>query len=330
MKARELGTSGLSVSPIGLGCMGFSGGYGPSEKSENIATLRAAVEMGVTLFDTAEAYGPFTNEELLGEAFHGLRENLVIATKFGWNFDGDRGSPPGSLDSRPEHIRRVVDASLARLRCNEIDILFQHRVDPQVPIEDVAGAVGDLVAEGKVRYFGLCEANADTVRRAHSVHPVSALQTEYSLWTREPESDVFPTLEKLGIGLIAYSPLGRGFLTGAVDAETTFEPGDIRHGNPRFQQENRAQNLTAANALQLLASNNGVTTAQLALAWILAKKPWIAAIPGSRKASRISENIEASSIVLDAEDIHQIEQAIDRVGVAGSRGSPAALAAVEK
>jgi len=328
MKKRELGKSGLTVSALGLGCMGMTYAYGPSERKANLAVLHAAVEAGVTLFDTAEMYGPYTNEVLLGEALASVRDRVVIATKFGFALD-----PAGAvigLNSRPEHIRAVADASLKRLKMDVIDLFYQHRVDPAVPIEEVAGAVANLVAAGKVRYFGLSEASAATVRRAHAVHPVAALQSEYSLWVREPEELVFATLEELGIGFVPYSPLGRGFLTGAVRGDTKFDAADIRSGHPRFQQENRRHNVAVVDALGALATAKGVTPAQLALAWVLAQKPWIVPIPGTRRTERLRENIAAADVTLSAADLNQIEALLAAADVAGGRNTQAAMAFLDR
>ena len=297
MKTRTLGNSGLEVSALGLGCMGMSFGYGPpADRQEMIALLRTAVDRGVTLFDTAEAYGPFTNEELLGEALGPVRDRVVIATKFGFTFpaSGARG-----LSSRPDHIREVTEASLKRLQTDRIDLLYQHRVDPEVPIEDVAGAVKDLIAEGKVKHFGLSEAGVQTIRRAHAVQPVTALQSEYSLWWRAPEADVLPTLEELGIGFVPFSPLGKGFLTGHIDETTTFDSSDFRNIVPRFTAEARKANQALVDLLRTIAAQKNATPAQIALAWLLAQKPWIVPIPGTTKLHRFEENIGAVAIDLD-------------------------------
>jgi aryl-alcohol dehydrogenase-like predicted oxidoreductase len=317
MQKRKLGS--LEVSAIGLGCMGLSHAYGPAvEKSAGIAFLRAAVDRGVTLFDTAEIYGPFTNEELVGEALAPVRRQVAIATKFGFSPDPKTGKPRG-LNSRPEHIREVVEASLKRLRTDVIDLLYQHRVDPNVPIEEVAGAVKDLIGAGKVKYFGLSEAGAKTIRRAHAVQPVSALQSEYSLWWREPEESVFSTLEELGIGFVPFSPLGRGFLVGSVDANTTFTEGDFRNTLPRFSAESRKANQGVADKVAEIAKAKQVTPAQIALAWILARKPWIVPIPGTTKQHRLEENIAAASVSLSAADLEEIDQAFAALQVHGSR-----------
>ena len=329
MKTRKLGKSGLEVSAIGLGCMGMSYAYGSSDHKSNLAVLRAAVEAGVTFFDTAEMYGPYTNEELLGEALAPVRDQIVIATKFGFDLNPNDGAVKG-LNSRPEHVKAVAHASLKRLNTDVIDLFYQHRVDPAVPIEDVAGAVGELVAAGKVRHFGLSEASAATIRRAHAVLPVAALQSEYSLWVREPETLVFATLEELGIGFVPYSPLGRGFLTGTVHADTQFDPADIRSGHPRFQQQNRQQNIAVVDALTMIASAKGTTPAQLALAWVLAQKPWIVPIPGTRKVERLRENIAAADVNLSASDLSQIDETIAGAHVAGGRNTKAATAYLDR
>jgi aryl-alcohol dehydrogenase-like predicted oxidoreductase len=317
MQMRKLGKSNLEVSALGLGCMSMSHAYGPpSDRQQMIALIRGAVERGVTFFDTAEIYGPFTNEDLVGEALEPLRRQVVIATKFGFKIvDGKQTG----LDSRPEHIRQVVAASLKRLRTDVIDLLYQHRVDPQVPIEEVAGAVKDLIAAGKVRHFGLSEAGAATIRRAHAVQPVTALQSEYSLWWREPETEVLPTLEELGIGFVPFSPLGRGFLTGKMDENTTFEKGDFRNGLPRFTPEARKANKELVDLLAAIAERKHVTPAQLALSWLLAQKPWIVPIPGTTKPQRLEENLGAAAIRLSADDLHEIEHATSQVTVQGAR-----------
>jgi pyridoxine 4-dehydrogenase len=316
MQTRVLGSSGLKVSAIGLGCMGLSFGYGPAvDKADGIALIRAAFERGVTFFDTAEAYGPFANEELLGEALAPFREQVVIATKFGF-IDGQTGK---GLDSRPENIRAVAEAALKRLRTDRIDLFYQHRVDPAVPIEDVAGAVAELIAEGKVGHFGLSEAGAQTIRRAHAVLPVTALQSEYSLWWREPEQEILPTLEELGIGFVPFSPLGKGFLTGAIDASTTFDKNDFRNVVPRFSEESRNANAALVEVLGRIADARGVTRAQIALAWLLARKPWIVPIPGTTKLHRLEENTGAADVVLDTADLAAIEQALQGIEVVGER-----------
>ncbi|HVN98809.1 MAG TPA: aldo/keto reductase [Steroidobacteraceae bacterium] len=318
MEKRKLGRQGLEVSALGLGCMSMSHGYGPpGDKQEMIALIRAAVARGITLFDTAEMYGPYTNEELVGEALAPFHGQVAIATKFGFKIDGD-GRQVG-LDSRPQHIRDVAEASLKRLRVETIDLFYQHRVDPEVPIEDVAGAVRDLIAAGKVRYFGLSEAGAHTIRRAHAVQPVTALQAEYSIWWREPETTVMSTLEELGIGLVPYSPLGRGFLTGKMATGTAFDAKDFRSQLPRFTPEARAANQALVALLEGIAARARATPAQLALAWLLARKPWIVPIPGTTKLHRLEENIGAASLHLSAADLHAIESGVAAVGVHGAR-----------
>jgi aryl-alcohol dehydrogenase-like predicted oxidoreductase len=317
MEFRTLG-NGLRVSALGFGCMGMSQGYGPNpgSRDEMVAVLRGAVERGVTFFDTAEVYGPYVNEELVGLALEPLRDQVVIATKFGWDIRDGRNV---GVDSRPEHIRQVAEASLRRLRTERIDLFYQHRVDPKVPIEDVAGAVGELVAEGKVAHFGLSEAGAGTIRRAHAVHPVTALQSEYSLWTREIEPEILPTLDELGIGLVPYSPLGRGFLTGTVDAQTEFATDDIRNRLPRFTGENRAANQALLEGVARVAMANDATTAQVALAWLLAQRQTLTPIPGTRHLWRLEENIAATRLVLSREDLAELGTAASRIGVAGAR-----------
>ncbi len=315
MKTRQLGTHGPQVSALGLGCMGLTHAYGtPVATRDGIALLRGAVERGVTFFDTAEVYGPFTNETLLGQALSPLREQVVIATKFGFDIGGQRG-----LDSRPAHIREVVDASLKRLDTDYIDLLYQHRVDPNVPIEDVAGTVRELIAEGKVRHFGLSEAGADIIRRAHAVQPVAALQSEYSLWWREPEREILPTLAELGIGFVPFSPLGRGFLTGAIDAATAFDDNDFRRGLPRFSEAARSANQGLVEAIASMAKAKQATPAQIALAWLLAQQPWIVPIPGTTKLHRLEENLAAVDIELTDDDLTRIQQALDRITVHGAR-----------
>ncbi|MDR5752549.1 MULTISPECIES: aldo/keto reductase [unclassified Caballeronia] len=316
MEKRKLGRGGLEVSAIGLGCMGLSFGYGPAtEKSEGIKVIRAAFEHGVTFFDTAECYGPFVNEELVGEAVAPFRDQIVIATKFGFQ-DGDSKQP---LDSRPERIREVADASLKRLKTDRIDLFYQHRVDPNVPIEDVAGTVKDLIAQGKVKHFGLSEAGAQSIRRAHAVQPVAALQSEYSMWWREPEETVLPTLEELGIGFVPFSPLGKGFLTGAIDANTTFDSSDFRNVVPRFSEENRKANAALVAVLGKIAEAKGATRAQIALAWLLARKPWIVPIPGTTKLHRLEENVGAAGVVLSTDELGAIEAALQEIKVVGDR-----------
>jgi aryl-alcohol dehydrogenase-like predicted oxidoreductase len=319
MHTRTLGTSGLAVSAIGLGCMGISSGYGPAvDKQQGIALIRVAVERGVTFFDTAEMYGPFANEDLVGEALAPVRDKVVIATKFGFDIDPETRAQRG-LDSRPKHVKQVAEASLRRLKTDVIDLFYQHRVDPDVPIEDVAGAVRDLIREGKVRHFGMSEAGPATLRRAHAVQPVTALQSEYSLWWREPEQKVFPVLEELGIGFVPFSPLGRGFLTGAIDANTTFAADDFRTLSPRFAAEARAANMALVARVGAIAARKKVTSAQIALAWILAQKPWIVPIPGTTKLHRLEENLGAADIALTAEDLGEIAAALDAVAVQGER-----------
>ncbi|MGZ8842788.1 MAG: aldo/keto reductase [Pyrinomonadaceae bacterium] len=320
MQKRKLGNSNLKVSAIGLGCMGMSTSYGPpKDKQEMIALLRAAVERGVTFFDTAEVYGPFTNEELVGEALAPFREQVLIATKFGFKLDPTREKTWIGLDSRPEHIREVADASLKRLRTDHIDLFYQHRVDPDVPIEDVAGAVKELIQKGKVKHFGLSEAGVQTVRRAHAVQPVTALQNEYSLWTRTPEEEVIPALEELGIGLVPYSPLGRGFLTGKMDANTTFDSSDFRSALPRFTPAALKANQALVDLLGSIAERKQATPAQIALAWLLAQKFWIVPIPGTTKLGRLEENIGATEIELTPEDLREIDDAASKITVEGAR-----------
>ena len=327
MQMRTLGTSGLTVSALGLGCMGMSWAYGPApDKAAMIALLRQAVELGVTFFDTAEVYGPYVNEELLGEALAPLRDSVVIATKFGFDLAGDPKTGP-HFNSTPAHIRAVVDASLKRLRTDRIDLLYQHRVDPAVPMEDVAGAVRDLIAAGKVKHFGLSEAGPQSIRRAHAVQLVTALQSEYSLWQREPEAEVLPLLAELGIGFVPYSPLGRGFLTGAITADTTFEAGDFRARLPRFQQDAMAANAKLVEVLQTIAAPLGATVAQIALAWLLAQHDWIVPIPGTTKLSRLEENLGAIELALSSEQLTQIDAASHAVEIVGARYLPAMEAA---
>jgi aryl-alcohol dehydrogenase-like predicted oxidoreductase len=319
MQKRKLGNSNLEVSSLGLGCMGLSFGYGPAvDTKHGIAVIRAAHERGVTFFDTAEVYGPFTNEELVGEALAPVRDKVVIATKFGFDIDAANGQQRG-LNSRPAHIKRVAETSLKRLRTDRIDLFYQHRVDPNVPIEDVAGAVKDLITAGKVRHFGLSEAGAQTIRRAHAVQKVTALQSEYSLWWREPETEIIPTLQELGIGFVPFSPLGKGFLTGAIDADTTFDKSDFRNIVPRFSRDARKANHALVERLGEIAGRKGATSAQIALAWLLAQKPWIVPIPGTTKLDRLAENIAAVDVVLSASDLHQIEDALATVDVQGAR-----------
>jgi aryl-alcohol dehydrogenase-like predicted oxidoreductase len=318
VQRRKLGTSGPEVSAIGLGCMGMSYGYGPAaDKKEMIALIRRAVERGVTFFDTAEAYGPFANEELVGEALAPVRDQVVIATKFGFKF-GPKGKQLGQ-DSRPEHISQVAEASLKRLKTDVIDLFYQHRVDTEVPIEDVAGAVKDLIAAGKVRHFGLSEAGVRTIRRAHAVQPVAALQSEYSLWWRKPEEEVIPVLEELGIGFVPFSPLGKGYLTGRIDEKTTFDKSDFRNVVPRFTAENRKANLAFVEWLRQFAARRRTTPAQIALAWLLARKPWIVPIPGTTKPARFEENVGAAEVELTPADLGEIDGAAAKITIQGAR-----------
>lgn len=318
MQTRKLGN--LEVSAIGLGCMGMSFGYGPApDKQEMIAVIRAAVERGVTFFDTAEVYGPFTNEELVGEALAPFRQQVVIATKFGFKPAADGSGRWSELDSRPEHIKEVAEASLKRLRTDVIDLFYQHRVDPNVPIEDVAGAVKDLIQAGKVRHFGLSEAGVNTIRRAHAVQPVTALQSEYSLWWREPEEVILPTLEELGIGFVPFSPLGKGFLTGKIDETTTFDSTDFRNVVPRFTPENRKANQAVVDLISDIAHSKNATPAQIALAWVLAQKPWIVPIPGTTKLHRLEENLGAANIELTTDDLRAIDSAVSQLAIHGER-----------
>jgi len=316
MQKRTLGTSGLEVSALGLGCMGLSFGYGPAtEKEQGIKLIRTAYESGVTFFDTAEAYGPWLNEELVGEAVEPFRDKVVIATKFGFK----EGKPTLGLDSRPERIREVTEGALKRLRTDVIDLLYQHRVDPNVPIEDVAGTVKELIAEGKVKHFGMSEAGVESIRRAHAVQPVAALQSEYSLWWREPEKEILPLLEELGIGFVPFSPLGKGFLTGAINESTTFDSTDFRNVVPRFSAENRKANQSVVDVLSGIAAQKSVTNAQIALAWLLAQKPWIVPIPGTTKLHRLEENLGVAKVELTAEDLRDIEDSVSGVEVQGAR-----------
>jgi aryl-alcohol dehydrogenase-like predicted oxidoreductase len=320
LKKRKLGNSNLEVSALGLGCMGMSWSYGPpKDKQEMISLLQAAVERGVTFFDTAEVYGPLQNEELLGEVLAPFRGQVVIATKFGWEANPGDGNRWSALNSRPEHIKQVAEGSLKRLKVDVLDLYYQHRVDPNVPIEDVAGAVKELVEEGKVKHFGLSEANAQTVRRAHAVQPVAALQSEYSLFWREPEETVMPTLEELGIGFVPFSPLGKGFLTGKIDASTKFDSTDFRSTVPRFSEENRKANQALVDLVISFAEQRNVTPAQVALAWLLAKKPWIVPIPGTTKLSRLEENLGAVNVVLTADDVRALEEASSNIKLEGAR-----------
>lgn len=331
MQMRRLGNSDLEVSALGLGCMGMSSGYGPpGDKREMIALIREAVERGITFFDTAEVYGPWTNEELVGEALAPVREQVVIATKFGWNIDLQSGEQLSGLNSRPEHIRAVVEASLRRLRTDTIDLLYQHRVDPETPIEDVAGTVQALIEAGKVRHFGLSEAGVQTIRRAHAVQPVTALQSEYSLWWREPEEEILPALEELGIGFVPFSPLGRGFLTGKIDENTTFDSNDFRHNVPRFSPENRKANQALVELVGKIAAQREATPAQIALAWLLAQKPWIVPIPGTTKRHRLQENIDAVNIELTPADLQELERAATEIEVHGARYSESSQKLVDR
>lgn len=326
MQKRTLGKSGLEVSALGLGCMGMSASYGPPpDKKEMIALIAAAIERGITFFDTAEGYGPFTNEELVGEALLPYRKQAVIATKFGHDIDPQTHKRTGRLNSRPEHIKEVTEASLKRLKTDVIDLLYQHRVDPDVPIEDVAGAVKELIAQGKVKHFGLSEAGAKTIRRANAVLPVTALQSEYSLWTRDPEAEILPTLEELGIGFVPFSPLGAGFLTGKIDATTTFHTTDFRNISPRFTPEARAANQAMVDLLNQVAKVKNATPAQIALAWLLAQKPWIVPIPGTTKLHRLEENIGATRVELTPDDLRQINDAAAKIQVQGARLPEAVL-----
>jgi aryl-alcohol dehydrogenase-like predicted oxidoreductase len=322
MQTRTLGNSGLQVSAIGLGCMGLSSGYGPAtDTQEAVRLIRSAVERGVTFFDTAEAYGPFTNEELLGEALAPFRDQVVIATKFGFDCGPNDGSQRG-LNSRPEHIKQVAEASLKRLNTDVIDLFYQHRVDPSVPIEDVAGAVRDLIQQGKVRHFGLSEPGVQTIRRAHAVQPVTAVQSEYSLWWRQPEAEVLPALEELGIGFVPFSPLGKGFLTGAITETTTFDSTDFRNVVPRFTAAARRANQALVDLLGDIAARKQATPAQIAIAWLLAQKPWIVPIPGTTKLHRLEENVSAAAVELTAEDLRDIERALATIAVHGDRYPP--------
>lgn len=319
MQKRKLGKSGLEVSALGLGCMGLSFGYGPAvAKEAGISLIRGAVDRGVTFFDTAEVYGAWTNEELVGEALAPVRDQVVIATKFGWKINPQTGKSEG-LDSRPQRIKEVAEASLKRLRTDRIDLLYQHRVDTDVPIEDVAGAVKELIQQGKVKHFGLSEAGVGTIRRAHAVQPVTALQSEYSLWYRVPEREVIPTLEELGIGFVPFSPLGKGFLTGKMDENTKLDPSDFRNTVPRFEKQNRKANLAFVELIGQIAARKKATPAQIALAWLLAQKPWIVPIPGTTKLHRLEENLGGASVQLTGDDLHEIEQGSARITVQGAR-----------
>jgi aryl-alcohol dehydrogenase-like predicted oxidoreductase len=329
MLKRTLGAGGLEVSAIGLGCMGMSFGYGAAkDEREMTALLRSAVDRGVTFFDTAQVYGPFTNERLVGEALAPVRDRVVIATKFG--FDIDAAGRTRGLNSRPDAIRTTTEASLSRLRVDTINLLYQHRVDPNVPIEDVAGTVRDLIREGKVKHFGLSEAGASTLRRAHAVQPVTALQSEYSLWWREPEDEILPTLEELGIGFVPFSPLGKGFLTGRIDEATTFEPSDFRNTVPRFSAENRRANQALVALVQAIATRKGITPAQLALAWVLAQRPWMVPIPGTTKRHRLEENLGAADVALTPDELRGIDEAAARVRVHGDRYSEGAQKLIDR
>jgi len=329
MKKRTLGTSGLEVSALGLGCMGMSFGLGPAaDRTQMISLIRAAVERGVTFFDTAQVYGPFTNEQLVGEALAPFRDQVVIATKFGFDFGPD-GKSRG-LNSRPAYIRRMTEDSLRRLRVQAIDLYYQHRVDPDVPIEDVAGTIRELIAEGKVKHFGLSEAGVRTIRRAHAVQPVTALQSEYSVWWREPEAEILPTLEELGIGFVPFSPLGKGFLTGKIDETTTFDSTDFRNTVPRFSPENRKANQAVVDLLGRIAARKKATPAQIALAWVLAQRPWIAPIPGTTKLHRLDENLAALDVELTPDDLRDIESAASRIAVQGARYSEGAQRMIDR
>jgi aryl-alcohol dehydrogenase-like predicted oxidoreductase len=331
MQKRQLGNSGLEVSAIGLGCMGLSFGYGPAmEKHEAITLIRAAAERGVTFFDTAQVYGPWTNEDVVGEALEPFRGHVAIATKFGWNIDPDTGEQHGGVNSQPDLIRRSTEGSLKRLRIDAIDLYYQHRVDPNVPIEDVAGTVRDLISEGKVKHFGLSEAGAKNIRRANAVQPVAALQSEYSLWWREPEADILPVVQELGIGFVPFSPLGKGFLTGKLDENTELDPSDFRNTVPRFSPENRKANMAMVDLVKRIAAEKQATPAQVALAWLLAKKPWIVPIPGTTKLHRLEENLRAVNIALTADDLGAIEEASSRIEIHGDRYSAAAQATIDR
>jgi len=332
MQKRNLGKSGLEVSALGLGCMGISFGLGPGlDKKDGVELIRAAYERGVTFFDTAEVYGPWVNEEVVGEAVEPFRDEVVIATKFGWNID-DKGVQQQNpvLNSRPDRIKKVAEASLRRLRTNRIDLFYQHRVDPAVPIEEVAGAISELIDEGKVRHWGLSEAGVEVIRRAHSVQPVTALQNEYSLWWREPEQQILPALEELGIGFVPFSPLGKGFLTGKIDESTTFAPNDFRNTVPRFSEENRKANQALVDRIAAFAKSKGATPAQIALAWVLAQKDWIVPIPGTTKLHRLEENLGAVDVELTQEDLRQLDQLTSQVQIQGNRYSEAAQKMVNR
>jgi aryl-alcohol dehydrogenase-like predicted oxidoreductase len=331
MHTRTLGKNGLEVSAIGLGCMGLSFGLGPAtDRAQAIALVRAAADRGVTLFDTAQVYGPFTNEDVVGEALEPYRGRVAIATKFGFDLDPVTGENRGGLNSRPEQIRAATDSSLRRLRVDAIDLYYQHRVDPNVPIEDVAGTVRDLIAEGKVKHFGLSEAGVRTIRRAHAVQPVTALQSEYSLWWREPEAEILPTLEELGIGFVPFSPLGKGFLTGKIDESTAFSSTDFRNTVPRFSPENRKANQAVVDAVSALATKKRATPAQIALAWVLAQKPWIVPIPGTTKLHRLEENLGAADVALTPDDLRQIDAAVSAIPVQGARYGEASQRMIDR
>ena len=321
MQKRKLGKSGLEVSAIGLGCMRMSAGHGPvaGTRQEMIAVMRGAVELGITFFDTAQVYGPFVNEEVVGEALAPMRDKVIIATKFGFQFDSENDPHPTGLNSRPDYIKKTVEGSLKRLRVDTIDLLYQHRVDPEVPIEDVAGAVRDLIQEGKVKHFGLSEAGAQTIRRAHAVQPVTALQSEYSIWWKRPEEEVLPTLDELGIGFVPFSPLGRGFLTGTITENTQFDREDNRGSFPRFTEEARKANRVLVDLLQAFAEQKKATAAQIALAWLLAQKPWIVPIPGTTRLERVEENIGATTLELSPDDLREIDNATAKITVQGDR-----------
>ncbi|CAN7343548.1 aldo/keto reductase [Mesorhizobium sp. LjNodule214] len=320
MQKRKLGVLGLEVSALSLGCMGYSSDARQlRDRAQMIGLIRAAVERGVDFFDTAEVYGPFTNEEMVGEAIAPIRDQVIVATKFGWDVDAATGVHNGGVNSRPDHIRAAVEGSLKRLRVEQIDLLYQHRVDPDVPMEEVAGVVKELIQQGKVKYFGMSEASSDSIHRAHAVQPVSALQSEYSLWTREPETDILPTLEELGIGLVPFSPLGKGFLTGTIDVNTTLDSADFRNSIPRFSTEARTANQALVELIRAVGDRHGATPAQVALAWLLAKKPWIVPLFGTRKVERLDENLGALAVHLSADDIEELEQRSAEIGVQGER-----------
>ena len=319
MQKRRLGTSGLEVSALSLGCMGYGKAREIPDRKEMIALIRKAVERGIDFFDTAEVYGPFTNEEMVGDALLPLRNQVKIATKFGWDVDADTGVHHGGVNSKPDHIKTAVEGSLRRLKTDHIDLLYQHRVDPEVPMEDVAGAVKELIEQGKVRFFGLSEAGAGSIRRAHAVQPIAALQSEYSLWTREPEDEIIPTLEELGIGLVPYSPLGKGFLTGRIDEGTTFDTSDLRNRIPRFSPQARKANQALVDLLRTVGERHGATPAQVALAWLLAQKPWIVPLFGTRKLERLDENLGSLSITLTADDLNEIKTVASTIKIEGAR-----------